>query len=271
MAEHIQMITRAGLLPAACLFLTVGALAAQTAPVRIVEDAPCASDRGDRDRYCEEREYRLEARSDLMVDAGRNGGIAVAGWDRDEIRLIARIAASSRRGDPRDLVRAVEIGTGTTIEASGPPSRRGNVWSASFELRVPRATALRLRASNGGIQLQDLTGDVNARTTNGGLTIVGGAGRVQGTTTKGGLRLELTGQAWDGAGVELRTTNGGVRVRVPEGYAADLEVGTVNGGMKLEIPVLVQGRVDRRLRTQLGAGGALIRATTKNGGVVVQR
>lgn len=253
------------------VILAAAPLPAQSAPVRVEEDAPCHWDNGDRERYCEEREYRLDARSALSVDAGQNGGVAVTGWDRDEIRLIARISASSRDGDPRDLVRDVAIGTGGTIQATGPRNRRGDSWAASFDLMVPRATAVRLRASNGGIKVQELTGDVTARTTNGGITVLGGAGRVQGETTNGGVRLELTGRSWDGAGVELRTTNGGVQVSVPDDYSAELEVGTANGGMRLDIPVIVQGRIDRRIRTQLGDGGALIRATTTNGGVVVRR
>lgn len=247
------------------------ALAAQAQPIRVAEDVECRSHGSDRERYCEEREYSLAARPDLTVDAGQNGGIQVSGWDRDEIRLVARIQASSRDGDPRALARAVEVRTGSTVEATGPRTDRQDSWAASFELMVPRATALRLRASNGGIGLHDLTGDVAARTTNGGISVVGGAGRLHGETTNGGLRLDLTGRTWDGAGVDLRTTNGGVQIRVPDDYSAELEIGTVNGGMQLEIPTTVQGRIDRTIRTQLGAGGPLIRATTTNGGVVVRR
>lgn len=262
------------LLVSSVLFLAISIpnpVAAQAQPVRVSEDVECGSDRSDRERYCEEREYSLAARPDLTVDTGQNGGIQVNGWDRDEIRLIARIQASSRDGDPRALARAVEVRTGATVEAAGPRPGGRNSWAASFELMVPRATALRLRASNGGIALHDLTGDIAARTTNGGISVVGGAGRLQGETTNGGLRLDLTGRTWNGAGVDLRTTNGGVQVRVPEDYSAELEIGTVNGGMQLDIPTTVQGRLDRTIRTRLGAGGPLIRATTTNGGVVVRR
>lgn len=260
-----------GLILALGLLLSAGAVGAQAAPVRVDEDTRCHYDDNDRDRYCEEREYTLAAVSDLMVDAGQNGGITVSGWDRDAIQLIARVSASTRSGDPRDLARSVEIRTGSVIEAVGPRTRGRDSWSVGFELMVPRATALRLQASNGGIGLSELTGQVSARTTNGGISVVGGAGRIQGETTNGGLRIELTGPRWDGAGVDLRTTNGGVRIQVPENYSAELEIATVNGGMELEIPVMVQGRIDRRIRTRLGDGGSLIRATTTNGGVVVRR
>lgn len=263
---------QAAVLAMAGLLLAGAALSGQATPTRVAENTDCRRGGGDGERYCEVREYTLPARADLRVDAGQNGGIEVIGWDRDEIRLIARIHAHSRHGDPREIARAVEIRTGATIEAEGPrTSGRRSWWSASFELMVPRPTALRLMASNGGISLAELTGDVNALTTNGGISLVGGAGRVRGGTTNGGLRVALTGRSWQAPGVDLRTTNGGVVITVPEGYSAELETGTVNGGIELDVPVMVEGRIGRSIRTRLGDGGAPIRATTTNGGVVVRR
>jgi hypothetical protein len=242
-------------------------LAAQD-PVRVEEDADCQWSSGDRESYCETREYALSPHDRIEVDAGQNGGIEVQGWDRDEIRLIARIQASSRDDDPRDVAREIRIRTGARIDAEGPRQwGRGTGWSVSFDLMVPRETELRLRASNGGIRLAELEGVVDAHTTNGGIHLVGGSGEVRGETTNGGLHVELLGDRWQGGGVDLRTTNGGVEIVVPSGYSAELETGTVNGGMRLDLPVTVQGRIDRRIRTTLGDGGPLIRALTTNGGV----
>mgnify|MGYP001049341491 CR=1 FL=1 len=65
----------------------------------------------------------------------------------------------------------------------------------------------------------------------------------------------------------MRTTNGGVEVAIPTTYNARLETGTVNGGMDIGFPVTIQGKINRRLTTQLGSGGPLVRVTTTNGGV----
>ena len=251
------------------LVLAPAHLTAQAEPVRV--DAVDCAWNGDRDRYCEEREFVLPARARLNVDGGANGGLDVRGWDRDEIRVVARISAWSRDGDPEALARAVEIRTSGPITARGERTRRDEGWSVSFDLMVPRGTKLDLEANNGGIDLEGLTGTVYARTTNGGISLIGGQGRIRGETTNGGLDLQLTGAAWEGAGVDLETTNGGVRILVPSDYSAELETGTVNGGMEIEFPVMIQGRIDRTLRTELGSGGALIRARTTNGGVVVRR
>ena len=52
-----------------------------------------------------------------------------------------------------------------------------------------------------------------------------------------------------------------------DAYSAELEAGTVNGRIRIDFPVTVQGEIGRSLTTTLGAGGATIRAKTRNGGV----
>ena len=62
-----------------------------------------------------------------------------------------------------------------------------------------------------------------------------------------------------------------VTVDIPEGYSARLETGTVNGPMVIDFPVTLQGTNGRRISTQLGRGGATIRAVTTNGPVAIHR
>jgi hypothetical protein len=67
------------------------------------------------------------------------------------------------------------------------------------------------------------------------------------------------------------TSNGGVHLLIPSSYSAQLETGTTNGGIDIDFPVTVRGRIGRRITTELGRGGPLIRAITTNGGVDVRR
>jgi DUF4097 and DUF4098 domain-containing protein YvlB len=83
--------------------------------------------------------------------------------------------------------------------------------------------------------------------------------------------VDLDGATWTGAGLDVETSNGGVRLRIPEQYSARLEVGTVNGGFNIDFPVMVQGRLDREITANIGAGGPLIRVRTSNGGVKVMK
>ena len=81
----------------------------------------------------------------------------------------------------------------------------------------------------------------------------------------------LTGDTWEGAGLDVTTTNGGVRLRIPDDYSARLETGTVHGGIDIDFPVTVQGRIGREFSTTLGKGGRLVQVATTNGGVRVTR
>jgi hypothetical protein len=271
------------MLQKATLYLTIGlvtlALAASAGSVAaqqpLAEDQDWCRDRDrdrDHDRYCEVREFTLGAMDRIVVDAEPNGGITVEGWDRNEIRVLARVSGQADGMDAaRALVREVEVLTGGTISSDGPRSERHEWWSVSFRIFAPRNSDLSLETTNGGIRINDVAGDIEFHTTNGGVHLTGVAGDVRGRTTNGGLHVDLTGSEWQGSGLDVRTTNGGVKLTIPDGYNARLETGTTNGGMRFDFPVTVQGRIDRRLSVDLGGGGKLIRAFTTNGGVTVVR
>jgi hypothetical protein len=223
-------------------------------------------------RHCEVREAVLPASARISVEAEPNGGIKVEGTDRGEVRLRAKVSTGARtEAEAQALASEVRIETAPTIRAEGPSTSRGEHWSVSFQLQVPRRSGLSLRSHNGGISIADVNGEIEFETTNGGVTLSGLSGRVKGHTTNGGLSVRLVGTEWAGEGLEAQTTNGGVTLAVPAGYNAHLEASTVNGGMQIEFPVTVQGNIRRRLSVDLGRGGRPIQVETTNGGVMVRR
>lgn len=225
------------------------------------------------ERVCEVREYTLKALGTLRVDAGPNGGISVVAWDRNEVKVVARVSAWARTEDEaKEIAGQVKVETGDTeIRSTGPNLRNRRGWSVSYEVRAPAKTDLRLSSTNGGLDVEGIKGRLDLETTNGGITLQAVAGDVNAETTNGGITVALEGRRWDGAGLSARTTNGGVRLTVPEGFNADLEASTTNGGMDFEFPVTISGRLNRRITTKLGEGGPPIRLETTNGGVTVRR
>ncbi|MEJ2336651.1 MAG: hypothetical protein P8Y26_13630 [Gemmatimonadales bacterium] len=227
----------------------------------------------DDNRYCEVREQTLPATGSITVDAGPNGGVAVTGSDRNDVKLEAKVhARAETQARARQIAEEVSIVTdGGTIRAKGPKAGKGEGWAVSFRLSVPVRTDLSLETMNGGIGIEGVSGDLEFQAVNGGVSLVDVSGFVSGSTTNGGLSIELTGDRWEGEGLDVKTTNGGVNLQIPEGYSARLETGTVNGRLEIGFPVTVQGRLDKTLTTELGAGGTLLRATTTNGGVKISR
>jgi DUF4097 and DUF4098 domain-containing protein YvlB len=225
--------------------------------------------------YCEMREATIPARGQINVDGGANGGIAVKGWDRNEILIRSQIRVWEHdHAEAKDIAAhiRVEIADGR-IHPEGPREswHHDGGWGVSFEIFVPRQTDLTLRTTNGGVDLEEVRGRLDFDTTNGGVTLKRVAGDVEGHTTNGGVHIELSGDHWDGEKCDVHTTNGGVRILVPANYSAHLEAETTHGGVDIGFPVTVHGRIGQHFETDLGSGGKPIRVTTTNGGVALQR
>lgn len=230
-------------------------------------------DDDDYDRHCEVREFRIsDGRDVIRVDAEPNGGISVTGWSERDVLVRAKVVTNaSTMSAAREMARDVDIHTGATIRADGPRHRKRHWYSVSYEIFAPRESSLDLETKNGGVSIENFGGRVRFKTLNGGVELADLSGDVIGRTTNGGLSIHLTGSEWEGQGLDVETINGGVEIQVPRDYSAELEMGTVNGHIEVNFPIMIEGRLNRRLKTTLGDGGKLIRAVTTNGGVVVTR
>jgi len=253
------------------------AVSAQTRSRGSDRSVGCAnSGNSDRGSYCEVREETVPGGgvNPLDVDAGRNGGIRVRGWDRADVHVRASVSAwADTDAEARQIVSGVRIVTGGgTIHPEGPDtSGRNSNWAVSFELDVPRTAMMTLNAHNGGISIDDFQGTAKFHAVNGGVTLRNVSGDIRGETVNGGVTVDLTGDHWNGAGLDVETRNGGIRMTLPEQYSASLETATTNGRINVDFPVTVQGRITRSLTTTLGAGGAKLRAVTTNGGVTIRK
>jgi Putative adhesin len=223
--------------------------------------------------HCEMREQNLGFAGRLTVDGGTNGGVSIKGWDQGGVLVRARVEAQGEdEATAASMVAQVRVDVSAgQVSASGPDQSRGRGWSVSYEVFVPRQGDLNIKANNGGISISDVRGNIEFQTVNGGVSLRRLAGQVEGTTQNGGLTVELAGARWDGNKFDVRTSNGGVNVSMPENYSAHLETATVNGNLNVAFPMTVHGEIGRRLSTDIGSGGPTIHVETTNGGVNIKR
>jgi DUF4097 and DUF4098 domain-containing protein YvlB len=233
--------------------------------------------------FCDVREETIPNSNTIYLDARGNGGVAVRGWDRAETKLRARITVfDDSREAAEKLAKEITISTANgRIRADGPERQRRNrsrwdddrYWSVSFELQVPRKVDLTVDATNGGIDVGDVRGRIDAHTVNGGITMSDMGGDIKGETVNGGLHVELSGEKWDGAGLDLKTVNGGVDLRVPNGFSGELDARTSNGGISVDFPITVSGLINnrRQISATLGSGGPRLRLSAVNGGISISR
>jgi DUF4097 and DUF4098 domain-containing protein YvlB len=257
-----------------------GCMASAVSAQKKTEGSMKCSDSRNDDRlygHCEIKEQTLPAGGAITVDGKQNGGVAVKGWDRNEILVRSKIESRAPTQSEADLLaQQVRIETiALNIRAEGPESRNDYQWYVSYEIFVPRRSDLSLTAHNGGIAISEVTGKIEFKTLNGGVSLVRVGGAVRGSTTNGGLHVVLAGARWEGETLNVTTTNGGVNLVLPDNYSAHVETSTVNGNVNSEFPLNVpmteRGRLPKEISVDLGSGGPTIRATTTNGGVHLAR
>jgi DUF4097 and DUF4098 domain-containing protein YvlB len=227
--------------------------------------------------HCEIKEQPVPAGGLITVDGKENGGISIKGWERNDLLVRAKIETRAPSQSEADsLAQQVRIETlALNIHAEGPESRDNYQWYVSYEIFVPRHSDLALTASNGGISIGEVAGKINFKTLNGGVSLRRVGGAVAGSTTNGGVHVELVGASWQGEMLDVRTTNGGVNLMMPENYSGHIETSTVNGNVAsdfpLNVPMTDRGRLPKDISVDLGSGGPTIRARTTNGGVHLGR
>jgi DUF4097 and DUF4098 domain-containing protein YvlB len=231
-------------------------------------------DNNSRARHCVVKEETIAATGGTIdVDGMQNGGISVKGWERSEILVRYRIQTqAATQAEADSLASQVRVTTaGGRIRAEGPETSDNAHWNVGYEIFVPRQSNLSLQARNGGISISDVRGQINFEAKNGGVSLKRLGGNVKGETVNGGLSVELTGGNWEGEGLNVKTTNGGLSVSVPDNYSAHLEMGTVNGGLVVNSSIAEVARGTKQVSLNLGSGGTNLRIHTTNGGVSIKR
>ena len=218
----------------------------------------------------ESREQHVAAAANTTIDPGQNGGIRIHGWNNPDVLVKACIHASApTEGEAESVLKQVQIVRGPgNLEPEGPSRSDSQHWDVSYEIWMPANSNIEAHGVNGGITIESLEGQIRFHTQNGGVHLIDVAGDVEGATQNGGLTIDLKGSSWRGTGLRAETQNGGVTMRVPEGYSAQVEASTVNGGIHTDFPVQMNGKT---LSFDLGAGGALIQTKTVNGGVHITK
>lgn len=227
-----------------------------------------------RNTACDVRVETIPARSAISVRPGQNGAVLITSYSGKSIEIHARMqASSSSRGDASDLLKDIKLDLGRVISASGPDAGRGENWSVSFVIFVPRATDVTASTENGPIAIENVVGRMELSAHNGPISLSNVGGDVHARTQNGPLHVRLGGSAWNGVGLDAETDNGPIALEIPQNYNARLETGTVNGPMESDFPLTVtlRGREWKHFSTTLGRGGAPVRVVTTNGPVSLRR
>jgi DUF4097 and DUF4098 domain-containing protein YvlB len=143
--------------------------------------------------------------------------------------------------------------------------------SVEYTLMVPRTANLdEIKLVNGPLEIQNVSGEVQASCINGNLTASGLSNHVKLSTING--RLQVRMDAVPASDLELASVNGGLELTLPSDAKAQLEASTVHGGIDSDFGLHVNHHrwLGHDLRGELGGGGTHIRLSNVNGHIEIR-
>lgn len=253
--------------------------AALVLPVLLVASAACDIAMG----HHKEKETAEWRKSYELQPGGRveivnvNGGIDVKPGEGNGVEIIARkIAQGPSREAAKEALGRIEIKEEsspslvkieTKLQRNSAGLFSGGGLQVEYIVRVPRHVELRVSTVNGGVEIEGVSGKINAEATNGGIKARDISGPIEATTTNGGVEVDLA--KVPEAGVKLECTNGGIKLRLPADAKASISARITNGGIETSGLTLdgtgEQSR--RRLDGRLNGGGPRIDLEGTNGGI----
>src|SRR2546425_686673 len=163
-----------------------------------------------------------------------NGNVRIVAWDREEIKVDA--IKHAKKQEHLDEVK-IEVDAKSDrirVKTNYPDSKtrrsKNNSTSVDYTLTVPRQSRLDgVSTLNGGIEIEHVSGDVEASSVNGNVTATGLVGDVALSTVNGSVKA---GFAEVKKAVSLKSVNGGLTVALPPEANADVSANTLNGDRK---------------------------------------
>lgn len=206
-----------------------------------------------------------------------NGSVEMTGWDRPEVRLIAKkIANSAERLD--DLMIDVSS-TADSFRVSVNYKRwkgkwvKGDTLYVNFTLMVPRTAIVdEIESVNGKVTVSKLSNITVVSAVNGAVLGSELSGKVKLSTVNGSVMAQMAGVD-PNSEISLETVNGSAQVQLPSNVDATVKADSVNGSIKNQfgLPVKKGKYVGRELYGKIGAGFARVRLTTVNGSISINR
>ena len=249
------------------------------------------------EEYVENLERNLDATDATLMDVRTmNGQINVRGTTGTEVVVqIRKGVRAPTEQEAEEFAQKVEIhverdGDQVRIYSEYPEPPEPIQVEVGYDIQCPARIDLRLEALNGGIDVGEIEGMVDANTANGSVDVRGMRGPFHLISINGNIDAEI--EALEGEGsfstingsveVEVHsgraplmatTTNGSVEVTLPAGFSGRLEATTVNGRARSDFPMsAVVGFLQTHLSGPLGEGGdTRVQLRTVNGNVTLKK
>jgi DUF4097 and DUF4098 domain-containing protein YvlB len=204
----------------------------------------------------------------------------------------AKVHTAGWRIGPGD-VHVIEHQTGDRVELEVKVPEVhfsfGNRW-IKIEVQIPSATKVDVRTGDGNIRADGLRGPTRLVTHDGNIDGDGFDGALEASSGDGNIRVRgkfngLNLHSGDGnidaevargsrmsTAWTVHTGDGGVTLRLPDGFAADLDAHTGDGRITVDLPLSTTGGVqENSVSGKLNGGGSVLTVRTGDGSVHLER
>ncbi len=252
MAQHRKPSTLAGILTAAILALLMAIPAHAQVTQEFHKTVPLSAD----------------GRVSL---SNINGDVEITGWNKNEVQIDAVKTAPDQQRLDEARIEVNGGGSSVKIETRYPSHiTNNNPASVHYTLHVPQNARLdKIDLVNGSLNVQRVSGEVNADLVNGKLRASDLAGTADLATVNGTIDANYTSLN-NVREIKLKSVNGSVDLLLPQSPNAGVSASTVNGSISTDFPLTVKGHwVGKNMSGTLGSGGVHIELDNVNGSIHV--
>jgi DUF4097 and DUF4098 domain-containing protein YvlB len=214
--------------------------------------------------------YALSASGRVSLE-NINGDVHIRAWDRNEVRIEAVKLAPSQGELNEARVEVDASQQAISIRTRYPDDANTNRSRVEFTVMVPRAARLdEIRLINGAVDIDGVTGEVNASSVNGPVRAQHIAGDTHLSTVNG--TLEATFEKLNGAKrISMNSVNGSIVITIPFDAHAEFNARNVSGGIDNDfgIPVARGRMAGSQLHGVLKGGGTRINLNNVNGPICI--
>ncbi len=193
----------------------------------------------------------------------------------DEVRLNAR--QNGNRIEMEVRVPGSHWGFGSrsvSLEVLVPEELRAEIHTGDGHVSAQGLKGeFRFVTGDGAIEAESLDGTLSARSGDGRLKVRGRFDQVDLRTDDGSIEATFDRNSKMAGPWRVETGDGSVTIRLPEGFAADLDAQTGDGDISVSLPVTATGfhSGEHNFRGKLNGGGLSLRIRTGDGSIRLER
>ncbi len=237
------------------------------------------------------KDFTINGTADLRVEVD-DGRVTLTGTDAKRIEARVTVTGWSigsngvqvidrQNGDRVELDVRVPHGASwfnmgnhsIHVEIRVPNGALANVYTHDGSINLDGVRgALKVRSGDGHIEATRVDGTLDANTSDGSIRLRGRLDALTLHTGDGSIEAELMAGSRIASAWDISTGDGHVTVRLPEGFAADLDAHTGDGGIEVSFPVTTSGTVSGHdLRGRMNGGGRTLKIRSGDGSIHVLR